>query len=78
MVLPPAHARLAAWFKWLECSQGEFASRIGCDQSTLSKILAGTRGAGLRVAAMIEEASADWPDGPIRAAEWATPAAKSA
>ena len=36
----------------------------------VSMIEHGRRGAGLRVALAIEEATREWPDGPIGASEW--------
>lgn len=66
--------------EWRGWSQTETAEALGVHQTTLSKILLRKRGAGLDVAAGLERVTAQpredgavWPDGPIRAAEWAHP-----
>ncbi len=51
----------------------EAGFRLGCDRSYLKKIADGTRCPGRRIANTIEELSASWSDGPIKAMEWDRP-----
>jgi transcriptional regulator with XRE-family HTH domain len=65
-----AHARLRRFVSQRKLSIAELASRTGLDNSTLSKILAGKRSAGITVANAIERFTSDWHEGPIHVAEW--------
>jgi hypothetical protein len=73
------HARFAAWVEWLNLpSQEDVGALIGCSQAMVSALLKkpkrrkpGRRVKMLDLAARIEVASAKWPEGPIRASEWA-------
>ena len=63
--------RFQRWFDSLAVSQAHVAERLHCDQSALSRLLSGERGASLALAAAIEVETADWTEGPIRAVDWA-------
>jgi len=66
-----ARERLVRWFETEGLSQSAMAARLGCQQSQLSRALAGQRGVGLALAVAIERESAGWSEGPILAKEWA-------
>jgi transcriptional regulator with XRE-family HTH domain len=68
-----AHARFQKWFASLGTSQADLAKRLGCDQSVVSRLVDGSRGLSIKLAAAIERESATWGEGPIRPGEWATP-----
>lgn len=64
--------RLRAWVAH-EGSQVEAARKAGCSGSYLSLVLSGKRPrVGLDVACGIQEATRDWPEGPILVSEWLT------
>jgi len=60
--------RLREWVSWVG-SQEQAGERAGCHQTTISKMLRGEN-PGLALACRLEEATADWPHGPIAAREW--------
>jgi hypothetical protein len=62
--------RLGAWVAWTNRSQTYLAVKLGCTQSTFSRVLHGLRRPTVVLAADIEEASKTWPEGPIMAVEW--------
>jgi transcriptional regulator with XRE-family HTH domain len=88
-VPPPAieaHRRFAAWYAWLDkktreetgkgLTRAELARRFGCARTHIGWLLSGERAAGLRLGLLIEEATRDWPEGPITVAEWDRTTAK--
>lgn len=69
--LTPPSVRLAHWRASLAISQGELAERLGISQTLLSDLERGaTRVKKLELAVRIEQLSASWSGGAIRAAEW--------
>lgn len=69
-----ARERLAEFLSAMKWSQAQAASRFGCSQGLVSKILRGERAPGLALAFSIKGASLGWDKGPIRPCEWVTPA----
>jgi transcriptional regulator with XRE-family HTH domain len=67
----PAVERFKAWRAWRGWSQSEAAAALGCSQALVSQIERGDAVVSkLALAVRIEHASKDWPEGPIRVAEW--------
>jgi transcriptional regulator with XRE-family HTH domain len=75
-----AAERLGAFMEWRGWSIAEFARESELDHSTISKILAGKRSAGIAAAVAIEAVTEreKWSPGPIRAVEWTRIEAHSA
>jgi len=74
-------ARLGMWMRDTGRTATSLASEIGCSRPMLSLVLSGARTPGLGIAIAIEDLSASWAKGSIRAREWlsvasAKPAAK--
>lgn len=67
---PSAAERLGAWLHTEVLSQEDAAERLGCHQTTLSKILRGGQLPSLRVAVAIAAATADVDGGPILPDDW--------
>lgn len=65
-----APGRFGEWVDWLEKSQAEVGDLIGCHQTMVARLMKGGRTPGLGLALRIQELSAEWPEGPIRASEW--------
>lgn len=66
----PVGDRFGLWVAYAEQSLRRLALAWGCDASHLSHLKAGRKRPSLRLACTIEKATADWPEGPIRASEW--------
>lgn len=73
-----ASQRLAAFLAWSGLTQLALAARIHVHQTFVGRLIAGSRAPGLDVAVAIERVSSEprddgevWPEGPIRATEWA-------
>lgn len=58
------------WRASLGVSQSELAAQLGISQTLLSDLERGARVKKLELAVRIEELSASWDRGAIRAAEW--------
>jgi hypothetical protein len=70
--------RFLRWLAWLGVSEAEVSRRLGCDASYPRRIRLGERRPGIDVAVAIETETSQpredgevWPEGPIRATEWA-------
>ena len=61
--------RFKAWLKATATSQADAAAKLGCNQSTVSRICAGAQ-PDLTTAVAIREVTADFVDGPIDSADW--------
>lgn len=61
-----ARGRRAAQFTTIK-----LAALLGCTPSTITHMERNRRRPGLLLASRLEALSAAWPDGPIRAADWA-------
>lgn len=71
--------RFRKWRLWRGQSQSELASALGVSQALVSQIERGsTRVAKIDLARRIEDASRDWPEGPISIREWSEPASGAA
>lgn len=64
------HERFKRWCEWVG-KQEDVATRLGCYQATISKLVNVERGVSVHLAAQIERESADWPEGAIQQGEWA-------
>lgn len=65
-----ARARLRQWMKDTQRTTASLAEEIGCSRPMLSLVRSGARTPGLAIAIALEDLSASWPKGPIRAREW--------
>lgn len=70
-----AYDRFAAFLEEHKISDGKAAERLGCHQTTVTRIRRRDRKPGLGVALRIQEMTSGWERGPIMAQEWAQPAA---
>lgn len=66
------YERFERWAEWTGDSQARLGERLGCSQTHISKVLSRKRALGLKSAYQLESESADWPEGPITVAEWAS------